>query len=463
MKDHFSATPSRPAMFLAGGLMLLMTVAAALLLPYATQPIASSNLRPVLITALAVNNSIIAYLILLHFYVKRRPATGLLGAAFAYSALMSIYQLLMLPEVFPGQLGLQLGSHQSIWLWFARLAGFAMLIMLAMLCLAWQPKPPLSPRQSSGFLLGCLLLALSLVGLVTQWLPPYLPDLSRLVSQQGDYRALRDSGLPIALLLCWGGALTSVLLVTRLRSAFHCWLALCCYGYLLYLVLVFSSSQRLTVGWYASRFFEQFAATIMLGALLFEMFRLQKRLQSSYSQAYETSIRDSLTGLFSRRHFDSALHTIRQRPPEQARPFTVLMADIDHFKRYNDSFGHVQGDDCLRQIAACMAQQLRDGDTLARYGGEEFIAILDGCDELHAAQIAERIRCAVEQLAIPAASNIAAQAAVVTVSIGLHCQPAAALTEEHQLVELADKALYLAKHQGRNRVCRLSGAALPTG
>jgi hypothetical protein len=103
-----------------------------------------------------------------------------------------------------------------------------------------------------------------------------------------------------------GGALASVLLVTRLRSAFHCWLALCCYGYLLYLVLVFSSSQRLTVGWYASRFFEQFAATIMLGALLFEVFRLQKRLQSSYSQAYETSIRDSLTGLF-RAATDNAL------------------------------------------------------------------------------------------------------------------------------------------------------------
>ena len=464
MKDNFSAAPSRPAMILAGVLMLLMTAAAALLLPYANQPTAGSNLRPVLITALAVNNSIIAYLILLHFYVKRRPATGLLGTAFAYSALMAIYQLLMLPEVLPGQLGLQLGSHLSIWLWFARLAGFAMLIMLAMLCLAWQPKPPLSPHRSSGFLLGCLLLAVSLIWLVTQWLPPYLPDLGRLVSQQGDYRALRDSGLVIALLLCWGGALLSVLLVTRLRSAFHCWLALCCYGYLLYLVLLFSSSQRLTVGWYASRFFEQFAATIMLGALLFEVFRLQKRLQSSYSQAYETSIRDSLTGLFSRRHFDNALDAIRQRPPEQARPFTVLMADIDHFKRYNDSFGHVQGDDCLRQIAACMAQQLRDGDTLARYGGEEFIAILDGCDELHAAQIAERIRCAVEQLAIPAASDTAAQPAVVTVSIGLHCQPATALMEaEHQLVELADKALYLAKHQGRNRVCRLSGAALPAG
>ena len=160
MKDNFSAARSRPAMTLAGVLMLLMTAAAALLLPYATQPTANSNLRPVLITALAVNNSIIAYLILLHFYVKRRPATGLLGAAFAYSALMAIYQLLMLPEVFPGQLGLQLGSHLSIWLWFARLAGFAMLIMLAMLCLAWQPKSPLSPRQSSVFLLGCLLLAL---------------------------------------------------------------------------------------------------------------------------------------------------------------------------------------------------------------------------------------------------------------------------------------------------------------
>ncbi len=456
MKDNFSAIHNRAAMALAGMLMLLMTAAAMLILPYANQPTSDSNLRPVLLTALAVNNSIIAYLILLHFYVKRRPATCLLGAAFAYSALMASYQLLVLPGVLPEQPGMQAGSHLAIWLWFARLAGFAMLVMLAMLCQAHQPRPPLSPRMSRHTLLGCLVLVTFLVWLATQLLPARLPDLGRLVSQQGDYRALRDSGLVIALMVCWGGALLSVLLATRLRSVFHCWLAVCCYGYLLYLVLLFSSSQRLTVGWYASRFFEQLAATAMLGALLFEVFRLQKRLQSSYSQAYESSIRDSLTGLFARRHFDSALDAIRHRPQEQTRPYTILMADIDHFKHYNDSFGHVQGDRCLRQVAACMAQQLRDGDTLARYGGEEFIAILDGCDELHASQIAERIRASVEQLAIPAASDNPAQSPVVTISIGLYCQPAGTLAAaEHQPVELADKALYLAKHQGRNRVCLL--------
>lgn len=462
MKD-FSVTSSRPAMILAGVLMLLMTIAAALLLPHANQPVISSNLRPVMITAQALNNSIIAYLILLHFYVKRRPATGLLGTAFAFSALMAMYRLLTLPGLLPKPYGITPGSHLSVWLWFARLAGFALLIMLAMLCLARQSKRPLSLHQSGSFLLCCLLLTITLIWLAIQILPPYLPDLGRLISDQGDYHALHSSGLLLVLLLCWTGALASVLLATRLRSAFHCWLALCCYGYVLYLVLIFSSSHRLTVGWYASRFFEQFAATVMLGALLFEVFRLQKRLQNSYSQAYETSIRDSLTGLFSRRHFDNVLDAIRHRPPELTRPFTVLMADIDHFKRFNDNFGHVQGDNCLRQVAACITQQLRDGDTLARYGGEEFIAILDGCNEPDAMQIAERIRSAVEQLAIPAASDNPAQRAVVTVSIGLYCQPATALPEEHQLIEHADRALYLAKHRGRNRVCRLSGAALPAG
>jgi GGDEF domain-containing protein len=130
------------------------------------------------------------------------------------------------------------------------------------------------------------------------------------------------------------------------------------------------------------------------------------------------------------------------------------MADIDHFKRYNDSFGHV-GDDCLRVIAACMAQQLRGRHpgTLRRRGVHRDP---DGCDELHAAQIAERIRCAVEQLAIRRQA-IPGAAAVVTVSIGPHCQPATALTDpEHQLVELGRQAPGPTRSAG----CR---ARLPAG
>nr|WP_294865883.1 GGDEF domain-containing protein [uncultured Pseudogulbenkiania sp.] len=451
MEDSFSTAPSRRSLLLAGLIATAMTAAVLMILPDIDVPTAlGGNLRPVQITALTVTNSIIAYLVLLQFYADHKLSNGLLSVAFGYSALMSGYLLINLPGVFSARGGYPLGSHMATWLWLARLGGTAFLILLATLVLQRQQDRPLSKRVRCQALSLCVLAPLGLAWFAVTVLSRLVPDLNSLVKDNGDYSALTHSGIGAFLLASWFVALLSVLLVTRLRSAFHCWLALSCYSYLLYLITVCSSSIRYTVGWHASRFFELAAAGIMLGALLFEVLKLQTRLQHSYRQAYEASIHDSLTGLSSRRHFDAVLKMALQQQARHQAPLTLLMADIDFFKQYNDHFGHVEGDRCIQRIAACMAEQLRGGDTVARYGGEEFVAILQYCDLVQARQAAERFRAAVESLALPTPPG--SLRPVVTVSVGLYCHPANSPATAGWLVEQADRSLYAAKHAGRNRI-----------
>lgn len=166
----------------------------------------------------------------------------------------------------------------------------------------------------------------------------------------------------------------------------------------------------------------------------------------------ELSATDGLTGIANRRSFDETLAREWERGLRHATPLAIVMADIDFFKRYNDTYGHVAGDACLQQVAAALASGIRHGgDTVARYGGEEFAVVLPGADAAAACAVAESLRARVEALALPHAGRPGG--GVVTISLGV----AAALPARDQsptgLVEQADQRLYRAKESGRNRVC----------
>ena len=152
---------------------------------------------------------------------------------------------------------------------------------------------------------------------------------------------------------------------------------------------------------------------------------------------------DSLTGLKNRRAFDEALAKAFEHAKRHGEPLSLLLLDVDHFKEYNDTFGHPAGDDALRQVGRLLSETTRTGELIARYGGEEFAVVLPKTDLHNALALAERFRRAVE------ASSWSRRD--VTVSVG-----AATLTltmpDPAALVTAADKALYRAKAQGRNRV-----------
>jgi diguanylate cyclase (GGDEF)-like protein len=192
-----------------------------------------------------------------------------------------------------------------------------------------------------------------------------------------------------------------------------------------------------------------------LGALAGAFNAMAKELEKDRQALKELSVRDPLTGLYNHREFFRLLREEAPRSRRYRHPLSLLMIDIDYFKKINDTYGHPAGDRVLSAVAGIIRRELRQVDQVARYGGEEFAAILPETDESEAFALATRIRQAVaaRPLAISETKGVE-----LTISIGLAVFPDDATAEEG-LVEKADHALYAAKAAGRNRVCRSSSAA----
>jgi diguanylate cyclase (GGDEF)-like protein len=158
----------------------------------------------------------------------------------------------------------------------------------------------------------------------------------------------------------------------------------------------------------------------------------------------ELATTDALTGLRNRRKFDATIDAEWRRATRQRTPLSLLMIDADHFKSYNDTFGHQAGDQVLIGVAICISDSVRRvGDCPARYGGEEFAVLLPGLSPAEALAVAETIRLKIQQWS--------EEPAVTTVSIGVASLTPVATMEWSELVSAADKALYTAKANGRNR------------
>jgi len=185
-------------------------------------------------------------------------------------------------------------------------------------------------------------------------------------------------------------------------------------------------------------------------------------LQQANEELFRLATTDALTGIANRRSFDDHLEREWRRMVREQSPLSLLMADIDFFKNYNDRYGHQAGDACLHAVAeAIRSRACRPGDFIARYGGEEFVVILPGTPAAGALYIAEEIRRAVRALEIPHADSRVD--AFVTLSLGVaQTVPAAGRTPEALLRE-ADRALYAAKNQGRNRVVLGGAPPIPAG
>lgn len=173
-------------------------------------------------------------------------------------------------------------------------------------------------------------------------------------------------------------------------------------------------------------------------------------LQAVVDALCDLSSRDALTGLANRRQFELTITGEIDRVARAGESALVLMADIDHFKRVNDTYGHPAGDQVLKVVAAALQDCVRPMDTVARYGGEEFAIILPNCPTAFGLTVAERIRSKVERRPVNVAPGVDVN---VTISIGGAFAPQWVRSSAALWVERADRQLYLAKTQGRNRVC----------
>ena len=173
-------------------------------------------------------------------------------------------------------------------------------------------------------------------------------------------------------------------------------------------------------------------------------------LQAVVDALCDLSSRDALTGLANRRQFELTITREIDRVARAGEPALVLMADIDHFKRVNDTHGHPAGDQVLKVVAEALQDCVRPMDTVARYGGEEFAIILPNCPTAFGLTAAERIRAKVERRSITVAPGVEVR---VTISIGGAFAPQWVRSSAALWVERADRQLYRAKVEGRNRVC----------
>jgi diguanylate cyclase (GGDEF)-like protein len=197
----------------------------------------------------------------------------------------------------------------------------------------------------------------------------------------------------------------------------------------------------------------------ILGYRLIRLMRQQNHVQSELLGAQEKlievnrslellALEDALTGLSNRRQFDLFILAEMGRARRAQTSLALLMIDVDHFKSYNDHYGHLAGDECLRKISALITENIkRPGDLAARYGGEEFTVVLPATDYVGAFLVAEKIRRAVQQAGIEHREGVDG---MVTVSLGVCAYDPASQTQPDDLVGAADKALYVAKASGRN-------------
>jgi diguanylate cyclase (GGDEF)-like protein len=197
----------------------------------------------------------------------------------------------------------------------------------------------------------------------------------------------------------------------------------------------------------------------LLGYRLIRLMKQQNHIQNELLSAQDKlieanrtlellALEDALTGLANRRQFDLFIQAEMGRAKRSQGSLALLMIDVDHFKRFNDQYGHLAGDECLRTISAIIRENIkRPGDLAARYGGEEFAVVLPGTDYVGAFLVAENIRRAVQHAGI---EHNESTEGTVTVSLGVSaCSPASQESTD-DLIDASDKALYVAKASGRN-------------
>jgi diguanylate cyclase (GGDEF)-like protein len=403
---------------------------------------------PMFAVAAFATEGLTAYLLWTQFVISRHAFLAVLAGAYGYTAIAVMMHLLVFPGVFAPAGLLGTGVQGAVWIWAFWHCGTPLFVAAALAVQQRHPAPLPAPRTARiGALLTGTPIALALLlGYLAirhqGWLPPLMD------AQTGQRLPHGPRGIGIALVCA--GALLYLVIRTRLRGVLELWLGVALLAGLADVVVSIVSNGRFSVGWYVSRVESVFASSTVLGVLIWEISHLYRELHAANARLSAVAERDGLTGLYNRRHFDEHYPAALAQAYHTQHPLSILMVDIDHFKVFNDTLGHLRGDDCLVAVAVALQTSLRrSGDFVARFGGEEFAVVLPDCDRETARSIGENLRAAVAQLAVPAPCGDSGH---VTVSVGVatvnRLYPASAA----ELLAHADAALYCAKESGRDRV-----------
>ncbi|WP_296224669.1 sensor domain-containing diguanylate cyclase [Ralstonia sp. UBA689] len=435
----------------AGAIALLILLTLVVSAPRASLPWpAIGPFMPMCALTVFTTACIAAFLLGAQFAITRQPMLGALGGAYAFTALAVILQLLMFPGVF-SPTGL-LGAHpaSALWMWVFWHGGFPLFVIVAVLLRDRLPRGAIPAQRIGPW--ACLLIGGPVVVGALLCAVVLLADLPAPFSAAGNGT--------VAVVL-WAINAIAVLVVVasgRMRAVLDVWLVVAALACFADTSLNLLSSDRFTVGWYVARLFSMFAPGVLVCVLVWEVTALYRRLFEAHMSLRQASMRDALTGLYNRSYFNEQIGTRVSAAQRSGQPLSLVMVDVDHFKRYNDAFGHLKGDACLAAIAAALAGVVRHpGDFIARYGGEEFVIVLPETGAHETQALAERAREAVLRLRMEATAPLR----YVTVSAGCATAiPDSEAVSVDVLVETADAALYQAKAAGRNLVISAQAMAI---
>lgn len=445
--------------FAAGATVFVSVVLFAIAVPYATVAlIPFPAFIPIYVTALVIFDLITAVLLFGQYRALGSVGLLVLGGAYLFTATATGAYALIFPGLFTPTGLFGSGPQTSSALYMLWHSGFPVAVMAYAKLKHRTPQGAqwLERRQTRKGVIAAALVVLAVVTLVTtiataghEHLPVFLNG---------------NRTTPVGKAVLWGIWLLSLVALAMLwrrkpHSLLDVWLQVVLCVWLLDIALAaVLNTGRYDLGWYVGRVYGLLAAGFLLIVLLSESARHHARLrqvtaalEAANDSLWRISMQDGLTELANRRAFDIHLAEQVALAVRHERPLALVMMDVDHFKAYNDEYGHQQGDECLRTIAKVLqACGRRPSDLAARYGGEEFALVLPETDQDGALHIATALQLAVSRLSIP--HSQCSTGPHVSISAGVAALPPGQDTTPARMIEAADQALYQAKDGGRNQV-----------
>jgi diguanylate cyclase (GGDEF)-like protein len=430
--------PRRNELALAGAVAGSLIVAGIGLTPVANVPLYPI---PGYMTAfgafMIVINLLLAAFLFSRGTIDNHANSIRLGATYFFIALVFLPLMATFPSGFvPFQI--MGGKTSSVWLWAFWHAGFGIGILRYALS---DDRKPCSVRISAAEVI-LLVIALALVATVgLPYLPSMLADGHRLFTGFGAF-------VPPAILLL---LLVSLIVVATCaeRSQERLWIMVGLVAACFDVWLTYRGATRYALGWYVSKCGSLVTSLSMLTAIMYDVTALRHRSLLANARLMQIAHVDGLTGLSNRRRFDEAIDNEWRRAQRNQHEVSLLMVDVDHFKTFNDRYGHIQGDDCLQKVGEILRNAARrPGDCVARYGGEEFALLLPSTGLHGTREVAKQIHARFEALCLPHEGSPFGQ---VSVSIGHSTMRPAAGCDHVELLTMADQNLYVAKTSGRNQ------------